>query len=118
MESSQENLSTVGQQVSNIRLWCGKCDTECDYMGVDPHKILAFVCMKCHTFNEVDDEQEGERYWLYASSDKGTITADVIDGEVWRPAPLAKYHAGKKVEQFAKDWGAKRLFIFRHSKEE
>jgi hypothetical protein len=109
MESTEENLRSMDSQV---RLYCGKCDTECDYMGVNPTKILAFVCTNCNEFNDVDDETEDDR-WLYATNNYATISADVIDGRVRRLSPIAQKHVSKTVEQFAKDFGAKRLFVFR-----
>lgn len=109
MESQEADLRNMDSQV---RLYCGKCDAECDYMGVNPTKILAFVCANCHEFNEIDDDTEDER-WMYATNNYATISADVVDGRVRRLSPIAQKHVSKTVEQFAKDWEAKRLFVFR-----
>lgn len=38
------------------KLYCGKCGHEASWMGIEPRKLLTFICEKCMEFNDLEWE--------------------------------------------------------------
>jgi len=45
------------KESETISIYCGKCGTEADYIGVPPDKLLGFMCSKCFEWNRIEREE-------------------------------------------------------------
>jgi hypothetical protein len=98
------------------KLFC-ECGTECDYFGVNPHKILGWVCHSCGKFCDNPSPVSEDDRWLYATNRYATISGNVKEGRVWKLSPIAARFNGLKLQDFVQQFGTRRCFVY-NSKEE